>query len=233
MDTWITLARGPFFRIALAICVLGLGYRLAVALWQIYSSWRQAGDRRIPVRAVFKATVKWMLPTHLLRLRPVYGLASLMFHLGILLVPVFFAGHVRLWQASIPVAWPMLGPGLADTLTLAAIAGLLMILLGRLLITASRDLTTSEDVWILLVLLVLAVSGYWAAHPTSSPFGARGMVLVHVLVGDLALILTPLTKIVHCILYPLTQLLSEIGWHFPAASGRHVAVALAKEQEPV
>ncbi len=61
----------------------------------------------------------------------------------------------------------------------------------------------------------------------------RGLVLVHVLVGDLALILTPLTKIVHCILYPLTQLLSEVGWHFPAASGRHVAVALAKEQEPI
>jgi len=233
MDTWITLARGPFFRIALAICVLGLGYRLGVVMWQLFSSWRRAGDQRIPVRAVFKATVKWMLPTHLFRLRPVYGLASLMFHLGILLVPLFFSGHVRLWQASVPVAWPTLGPGLADALSLAAIAGLALILLGRLLVAASRDLTTSEDVWILLVLLVLAVSGYWAAHPSSSPFAPRGMLLVHVLVGDLALILTPLTKIVHCIIYPFTQLLSEIGWHFPAASGRHVAVSLAKEQEPV
>jgi len=233
MDTWITLARGPFFRIALAICVLGLGYRLGVVMWQLFSSWRRAGDRRIPVRAVFRATVKWMLPTHLLRLRPVYGLASLMFHLGILLVPLFFAGHVRLWQASIPVAWPTLGPGLADALSLAAIAGLFLILLCRFMVSASRDLTTSEDVWILLVLLVLTVSGYWAAHPTSSPFAPRGMLLVHVLAGDLALILTPLTKIVHCIIYPFTQLLSEIGWHFPAASGRHVAVSLAKEQEPV
>ena len=40
---------------------------------------------------------------------------------------------------------------------------------------------------------------------------------------DLALVLTPLTKIVHCILAPLTQLLAEAGWHFPAASGRNVA----------
>ena len=104
---------------------------------------------------------------------------------------------------------------------------------GRLLVSASRDLTTSEDVWILVVLLVLTVSGFWAAHPTSSPFGARGMLLTHALVGNLALVLTPLTKIVHCILFPLTQLMSEVGWHFPAASGRHVAVALAKEQEPL
>jgi nitrate reductase gamma subunit len=233
MDTWIDLARGPLFRISLAICVLGLGYRLGVALWQLYASYRRAGDKRIPMQAVFKSTVKWMMPTHLFRLRPVYGLASLLFHLGILLVPLFYAGHVNLWRATIPLAWPTLSPVVADAFSLAAIAGLALILLGRMLITASRDLTTGEDVWILLVLLVLVVSGYWAAHPTSSPFPPRGLLLVHLLVGDLALILTPLTKIVHCILYPLTQLMSEVGWHFPAASGRHVAVALAKEQESI
>jgi len=233
MDTWIALARGPLFRIALAICVLGLGYRLGVALWQIVSSWRRAGDRTLPGKAVFKATVKWVLPVRLLRLRPVYGLASLLFHLGMLLVPLFYVGHVNLWRSSLPIAWPTLGPGLADVLSLAAIVGLSLILLGRLLVAASRDLTTGEDVWILLVLLVLAASGYWAAHPASSPIAPRGVLLVHILVGDLALILTPLTKIVHCILYPLTQLLSEVGWHFPAASGRHVAIALAKEQESV
>jgi nitrate reductase gamma subunit len=233
MDTWIELARGPLFRISLAICVLGLSYRLSVAMWQLTTSWRQAGDRKIPLRAVFKATARWMLPTHLFRLRPFYGLASVLFHLGILLVPLFYAGHANLWLSGLPFTWPTLTSGLADVLSLAAIASLAAILLGRLLVSASRDLTTSEDVWILVVLLALTVSGYWAAHPTSSPFGARGMLLAHALVGNLALILTPLTKIVHCILFPLTQLMSEVGWHFPAASGRHVAVALAKEQEPV
>ena len=56
------------------------------------------------MKAVFKATVKWMMPTHLFRLRPIYGLASLLFHLGILLVPLFYAGHVNLWRASF--RWP-------------------------------------------------------------------------------------------------------------------------------
>ena len=41
MDTWIDLARGPLFRISLAICVLGLGYRLGVAMWQLV---RQLGS---------------------------------------------------------------------------------------------------------------------------------------------------------------------------------------------
>jgi hypothetical protein len=83
------------------------------------------------------------------------------------------------------------------------------------------------------MLLILAASGYWAAHPLSSPFAPRAMVLIHIMAGNLALILTPLTKIVHCVLAPLTQLISEIGWRFPADSGKRVAVALAKENEPI
>lgn len=233
MDTWIALARGPLFRISAAICLLGLAYRFGTALWQIFRSYRLAGDKRLPGKVLAKATLQWLVPVRLFRNRALYGLASLAFHLGILMLPLFYIGHVTLWQRSLPVAWPVLGPGISDLLALLAICGLLAILLERLLIQASRDLTTAEDIRILLVLLVLAVSGYWAAHPASSPFSPRGILLVHLLVGDLALILTPLTKIVHCVLFPLTQILSEVGWHFPAASGRHVAIALAKENEPI
>lgn len=233
MDTWIALARGPLFRISLAICLLGLAYRFGSTIWQITAAHRRAGDRRLPKRTILKATLQWIFPVRLFRLRPAYGLASIAFHAGILLVPLFYTGHVTLWQRSLPLAWPQIGPGITDVLTIVAMVGLGVILLGRLLITASRDLSTAEDVWILLTLLALTASGYWAAHPVSSPIAPRAMLLIHVLVGNLALILTPLTKIVHCVLSPLTQLLSEVAWHFPAESGRHVAIALAKENEPL
>jgi len=233
MDTWIDLARGSLFRISLAICLLGLAYRFGVAIAQIYNSHQRAGDRRLPRAVILKTTLKWLFPLRLFRLRPWYSLSSLAFHVGILAVPLFYAGHVTLWQRSLAWRWPVLSPGVSDVLSLVAIGGLAAILLSRLLIAASRDLTTREDVRILVLLLVLTASGYWAAHPLSSPLAPRLMLLLHILVGDLALILTPLTKIVHCVLSPLTQLLSEVGWHFPAESGKHVAVALAKENEPI
>ncbi len=59
------------------------------------------------------------------------------------------------------------------------------------------------------------------------------MLLIHVLLGNLVLILIPTSKISHCIIYPLSQLIFQLGWHFPAATGRHVAAALAKENEPI
>jgi nitrate reductase gamma subunit len=233
MDTWIALARGPLFRVALAVCLLGLAYRVGNTLWQIRRSYRQSGDKRLDKSTVLKATVNGLLPFRLLRVRPLYTIASIGFHLGVLLVPLFYVGHVTLWQSSLPLAWPTLGPAASDALTLIGIAGLVFVLLGRLLIRASRDLTSREDVAILIFLIFLMASGYWAAHAASSPFDPRAMLLTHLLLGNLALILTPLTKIVHCVLGPLTQLLSEVAWHFPAEAGRNVAVVLGKENEPI
>jgi nitrate reductase gamma subunit len=233
MDYWITLARGPLFRVALVICVLGLAYRIGNALWQIHRAHGQSGDKRLDGKTVVKATVSGLMPFRLFRARPLYTLASVGFHIGILLVPLFYVGHVTLWKSSVPLPWPTMGPAVSDVLTLAAISSLIFLLLGRLLIRASRDLTTRADVGILVFLLGLTTSGYWAAHPASSPIDPRAMLLAHLLLGNLALVLTPMTKIVHCVLGPLTQLLSEVAWHFPADSGRHVAVALGKENEPI
>jgi len=233
MDSWIELAKGSLFRISLAICLLGVGYRFGVAVWQINAAHRRAGDKRLPVGVIVRTTLSWLLPVRLLKLRPIYGLASLAFHVGIVLLPLFFTGHVSLWGGVLPTWWPRLATGPSDVLTITAIVGLVVILFSRLLNKASRDLTRGGDAGILLLLIALAASGYWAAHPASSPFAPRAMVLIHIMIGNLALILTPLTKIVHCVLAPLTQLIGEIGWHFPADSGQRVAVALGKENEPI
>lgn len=233
MDSWIELARGPLFRVALAILVLGLAYRFVVALAQVVNVWRNAGDRQVRTKAVARATLGWIFPRRLLRARPLYSVASLLFHAGIILVPLFLVGHVTLLGGWLPAGWPTLAPLAADLLTVACILALGGLIAGRLGSATSRALSKPQDVLILAVLFFLALFGFFASHAAWSPFDARVMVLLHALLGNLALILTPTTKIAHCVLYPLTQLIFELGWHFPAESGRHVAVALAKENEPV
>jgi len=233
MDTWIELARGPLFRISLAVLILGLAYRFTVALVQIAGAWLRATDRRLPKGVVARATLGWLLPHRQLRLRPLYSTASILFHVGIILVPLFLVGHVALLEGWLPGFWPLLHPLAADVLTWIAIVALGTLIVARMSTPVSRALSKPQDVILLAVLLLLMLVGFFAAHPALSPFGARTMVLVHMLLGNLALILTPTTKIAHCVLYPLLQLTFELGWHFPEASGRHVAIALAKENEPV
>jgi len=231
MDAWIALARGPIFRVALAACVLGLGYHLANTLWMVRQSWARAADRNVSLRRVLEATGRALLPTR--HRRPLQTLASLAFHAGIVLVPLFSIGHVTLWQPVLAIPWPTLGPAASDALSLAALAGLGVLLLGRWLVRATRELTSGADVLVLLLLLIVTASGWWAAHPLSSPAAPRPMLLLHILAADLALLLTPLTRIAHCVLAPLNPLVSEVSWHFPAETGTHVALALGKENEPI
>ncbi len=106
-------------------------------------------------------------------------------------------------------------------------------LVARAAAPASRALTGAHDVGILGRLFVVALSGWLAAHPHFAPLDARLMVLLHVVAGNAALLATPFTKIAHCVLARFAPLVFELGWHFPAATGRHVAVVLRKENEPV
>lgn len=233
MDAWIDLARGPLFRIALTVCVLGLTYRFVVTVVQIVGAWRRAGDPRVPIGDVAISTAKWLIPVRLLSVRPITSIASFSLHLGILIVPMFLAGHVALLNGVLPEFWPTLPAWMTDGLTIAALCALVVLVGARVAVAAARHLTRIQDVSVLLLLFAMLGFGFLAAHPSLSPFPARSMVLLHVLLGNMVLIAIPLSKISHCVLYPLTQLAFQLGWHFPAETGRHVAIALAKENDPV
>jgi len=233
MDGWIEFARGPLFRIALTVCVLGLGYRIVTLVGQIAAAWHRAGDRRLPLGDIAATTAGWLVPRRLWRKRPFYSSASVLFHLGVVVVPLFLAGHVALLAGILPTRWPVLPEVVADGATAVAVVALLGLILGRIGLASSRAITRVGDVLVLVLLLGLLLFGWWAANPAFSPFAARSMLLLHILLGDLVLFLVPITKIAHCALYPFTRLVFQLGWHFPAETGRHVAQALNKEGEPV
>jgi nitrate reductase gamma subunit len=77
------------------------------------------------------------------------------------------------------------------------------------------------------------LSGFLLMHPALNPFSFAATHLVHMLAGDLALALTPFTKLVHISVFPTTQLVSEVGWHFRPDAGERVAKALGKENQPI
>ncbi len=55
METALTWARGPMFRIALAFCILGLLRSLALALLDLGLAVHKAGDKNIPYRKLARA----------------------------------------------------------------------------------------------------------------------------------------------------------------------------------
>jgi nitrate reductase gamma subunit len=234
MDVLIDFARGPLFRISLAVLVLGLAYRFFALLAQILIAWRRAGDRQLPTGRIASATLGWIVPRRRwLSERPFFSAASVVFHAGIIIVPLFLAGHVALVRDAFALSWPTLPPLAADILTVVTLVAIAALLVARLRSRASRELSTTGDAAVLVVLFLVVLAGFFASHPTLVPMDARWMVLLHMLLGNLALILTPTTKIAHCVLFPLTRLAAALAWRYPAASGQRVAMALGKENQPV
>ncbi|MCG6956164.1 MAG: hypothetical protein LJF04_09245 [Gemmatimonadetes bacterium] len=233
MNAWLHLARGPLFWTALVFMVLGLLRHLALTLWETARAYHRAGDKDIPVRRVLQDTGRWLFPLRHLGERWPYSLTTFAFHVGVILVPLFLAGHIELWRKGVGLSWPALPNAVSTVLTLVVIVAAFALVLERASARASRALGRFQDYALPLFIAVPFVSGLLVMHPVWNPFAADPTLLVHMLSADLLLFLVPLTKLSHMILLPLTQLVSELAWHFPPDAGSRVGVTLGKEGERI
>jgi len=145
MESTLAFARGPLMLLAFAILFLGLARQGVVTAVELVRAYKKAGDEVIPWGFLFRKSLGWIIPFNALRgSRVIYTLASFVFHAGMLIVPLFLAGHVALIKKGIGIAWPTLYPAVADGLTIAAIIAMLALFLLRLVSEASRFLSTFQ-----------------------------------------------------------------------------------------
>ncbi len=213
--------------------VLGLIRHIVVTVSEMMKMVGRAGNKDVAYRQVFAATMKWLFPVGQLRQRFFFSITSLMFHVAIIVVPIFLAGHIALWKSGTGLSWPAISNGLADVLTITAVATAVLLVVQRAAARDSRALSRFNDYALPLLIAVPFVAGFLVMHPTWNPFSYELTLLVHIMSANVLLILIPLTKLSHMVLLPATQLVSELGWHFPPDAGRKVAVDLGKEGQPI
>lgn len=233
MDVWLDWAMGPLFWTALAFMVLGLVRHVGLTTWECVQAYRRAGDKAFPVGKLVSTTLSWLIPVGKVRNRGLFSLTTILFHVGVILVPLFLAGHIKLWREGVGLSWPALPNGVSTTLTWIVITTSVAVVIQRVAAKDSRVLSRFQDYAIPLFIAVPFITGFLVMHPAWNPFARDTVFLAHVLSADLLIFLVPVTKLSHMILMPFTQLVSELAWHFPAESGSRVGVALGKENEPI
>ena len=233
METWIWLGRGPLFHIAFALMLLGLLRLLLLTLVELAEAYRRSSDRIVNWRELRRQTLGWLFPIgRLWRQRPVYSTVSVLFHVGLLLTPLFLAAHVVLWKHAWTFAWPALPQSLANRLTLLAIAMGLALFLGRIGYAQARRLSRPQDVVWPLLLVIPFFTGYICANVAIGATTYQTLMLIHVYAADVILMLIPFTKIAHCVLAPLSQMVTAIAWKFPPGAGDRVAETLGYGDRP-
>jgi nitrate reductase gamma subunit len=213
--------------------IFGLLRQLALAVWEGARAYQKAGDKYIPAGQVLSNTMKWLVPIGRLRNRWLYSLTTLLFHVGVILVPLFLAGHIALWDKALGIRWPALPNTVSTILTMVVLGTVLAVVIQRVGARDSRALGRFQDYAIPLFIAVPFLTGFLVMHPAWNPFGRDSTLLVHVLSADLLIFMIPMTKLSHMILLPFTQLISELAWHFPPDAGSRVGLTLGKEKEPI
>lgn len=229
MQELLDFSRGPLFRFTFFIMILGLARIFVLDIWAAVEAYRRAGDKSLEWRAAFTKTVQWLFPVkHAFTRRPIFSFLSIVFHIGLIVVPIFLMAHIRLWQQSIGVAWIALPDVWVDALTLVTIAAGLALFLGRVLSHNARFLSRTQDFLWPLLLIVPSITGYVCASLAVTPTAYQICMLIHILSGELIFILIPFTKVAHCVIMPLSQFILVLGWKFPARIDEDMAAAMKK-----
>lgn len=223
MNALLDFACGVLFAFSFSLMILGLFRLVALALLGTGEAFLRAGDRTIDYAAILRDTLSWLFPIRRWAAgRPAYSLISIAFHVGLIPVPFFLAAHIHLWKQATGVSWPAMPQILADVLTVVTILGGIALFWGRILNRSARAISRLQDFLWPLLLTVPAFSGFLCANFDLSAGAYRYWMLVHVLSANVIMICIPFTKLAHCVLMPLTQLVGSIGWKFRAEAGNRI-----------
>jgi nitrate reductase gamma subunit len=152
---------------------------------------------------------RWLLPLNRDVIKnPVFTLLGYVFHLCLLVVPIWYSGHITLWEESrFEWSWTPLPDGLADWMTLILLAVAIFFFFRRIVSADVRLLSSFADYALLVVTALPFLTGYFLSHGTLDGVGFLGdnMGILHMLCGELMLILIPFTKLSHYLLFFLSR----------------------------
>ena len=231
MESLLEFAKGPLFVMTFLFMILGLIRRVFLQSMMIYEAMKRLSYIDFSFWKNAKSIVEWMVPVgHIYKSRPVLNVISFIFHVGLLVVPIFFINHIDLWKRGVGISWPGFSLLVADILTIVTIATALILFMYRTLNRSVRAMSTPIDYFLLILMVIPFVSGFMACHPTLNPIPYTVMLLIHILSSELILILIPYTKLVHCVLFVFDRVSSDLFWKMPVGAGERVARELHGEK---
>lgn len=203
MHAFINFIMGPMVWISLLIFFAGLIFKLFRVI-------KQVNDKEkfiytyLSVKYSLRSIFAWLTPflPESTRKSPVFYSISYVFHVLLFIVPIFLLSHVTLVEESMQWSWITFSDRVADILTLAVIFALVFFIIRRVVVPEVKFLTRLSDFIFILIVALPFVTGFCAYHQF---FAYKWMVVVHVLSGELMLILIPFTRFSHMFMAPLTR----------------------------
>ncbi|MDP4858564.1 MAG: respiratory nitrate reductase subunit gamma [Desulfobacterales bacterium] len=194
---------GPLAWLAFILFFGGCLYRL-VRLFMLvkekepfiftYMSWKYS------LRSIFH----WIIPfgTVNWRRHPVLTVVTFVFHIGLVIAPIFLLAHVILLDEALNISWWALPDAWADVLAVAVIIGCVFFLVRRLTQPEVKFVTSASDFVILAIVAAPFITGFIAYHQW---IDYPVMMVLHVVAGEVLLVAIPFTRLSHMLFSPFTR----------------------------
>ena len=188
MDIY-SIAEGPLLWMVLILFSAGFLMRLTFFAVSVLRNRRLYHQFQAATISIFG---RLFIPLHKAFLRrPFYTTLRYMFHICLLVLPIWVSGHIVLWSESrFEWDWAPLPEAWADWMTIGCLAFLSFFLLRRLFSAEARRRTTIRDVVLILITALPFATGYFLTHGTLARIGFLGdnMIIWHMLSGELMIV---------------------------------------------
>lgn len=156
------------------------------------------------IRWGLKSILYWLLPwgSASMRLQPVFTFVVFVFHVTLLVIPLFLNAHNILWDEAFDISLWSMPDTLADTMTVILLASVVFLIIRRIVRLEVRILTGAWDYTLLGLTTLPYITGFLAHHQLG-PYEA--LMILHIFFSEILLILIPFTKLGHMLLFFFTR----------------------------
>ena len=229
MHDWIEFGAGPLFRLCFSLMLLGIIRAAWLLLLEVYEAGTTVTKGKVRYGKLFLRGLYRLVPLgRMLRGAPVYGSLSFVWHIGLILVPIFYTAHVMLWERRLGFGWPTLPERWADYMTLVVVGVSLLLLLWRILSRKARTRNPIRDYFLPILLTVPFISGYICANIEVGARTYEYALFTHVYSANLIMVSIPFSRIAQCALSPLAVLATDVAEIVGAEEGAKIAEVLRR-----
>jgi len=210
------LVRGLFVWIAIFVFIGGSVYKIRELV--LMAKKEKVVFPFISLKYALRSLLHWVIPFASVnwRKRWVITTVTFLFHIGLVLLPIFLLAHNVLIYESWGISWWTVPEGLSDLIAIGVMGCCLFFFLRRIFAPEVKFVATGDDFLFLLVAFLPFLTGFLAYHQWLLPY--KTMVILHMLFGEIMLIAIPFTRLGHMFYFFMTR--SWMGSQFALWSSK-------------
>ena len=193
---------GPLVWIAFIVFVSGMVYQFVTML-------RSAKKDKViypymSLKYSLRSLFHWIIPfaSRNMRARYEVTIVTFLFHICLILVPIFLLAHIVMFSFAWGLKWGALSSVAGTDMTIIVIFACLFFLIRRLMLPEIKFVTDPSDYLLLAIAAAPFITGLAANQQW---FDYQATVIVHIITGAVMLMVIPFTRLSHMLFFPFTR----------------------------